>query len=597
MKDIPRPYGHPSKDTMIEWRDITDFFDYEAKSSREKWDSLMELPLKERIRKRKAIENVFIDFDSQDISPEGEVLIKLNVKINLSDFKEGERMLLHKDGQKNGINCTLNKFEEDGSIIVSIFPLDWSVSYRDLYGNVPLILDKDYVDLRQNVFDKFTSQLLRDSWEPLVNGDFDIELEDIDACKADLDESIESLELTLTNSQYQAVLNSMATKSHYLIQGPPGTGKSFVLGLIILEELAYFKHKVVVIGPNHMAINNTLEQVLKMAPTYAAPIIIKVGQYYNAPTLKVTVDNTEIEIDNIPRINVNKFHSLEQPILLGMTPHCLYTSRAGGLECDTLVIDEAGQMTIPLALMGMIKAKKIILAGDHKQLPPIITSDKIIKELKVSIFQRLITERNCTMLDISFRMCKPICNFVSSLFYEGKLKAKKRGKGNLIKCNNQLYSFETPIVLHEVDDDGEQTSEKEADFIVDVISEYLMKGLSANEIAVITPFRAQAALVRRLIQKCDKIEDEAKSRITADTVDKMQGQEREVIIYSMTTGDSTYMTEMADFLYNPNKLNVAFSRAKSKLIIVGNFPMIKNLSKLEYKHIHDMLSSEYITIV
>ena len=73
---------------------------------------------------------------------------------------------------------------------------------------------------------------------------------------------------------------------------------------------------------------------------------------------------------------------LDRNWLIGLTPHSLYTSRARGLECDTLIIDEAGQMTIPLALMGMLKTKKVIFAGDHKQLPPIVSSDKIKSNLK-----------------------------------------------------------------------------------------------------------------------------------------------------------------------------------------------------------------------
>lgn len=76
----------------------------------------------------------------------------------------------------------------------------------------------------------------------------------------------------------------------------------------------------------------------------------------------------------------------------------------------------------------------------------------------------------------------------------------------------------------------------------------------------------------------------------------MQGQERKVIIYSMTAGDLDYMTEMGDFLYNPNKLNVAFSRAKSKLIIVGNVKNMKTMGA-EYKHIHDMISNSSDTVL
>jgi superfamily I DNA and/or RNA helicase len=73
----------------------------------------------------------------------------------------------------------------------------------------------------------------------------------------------------------------------------------------------------------------------------------------------------------------------------------------------------------------------------------------------------------------------------------------------------------------------------------------------------------------------------------------MQGQERDVIIFSLTAGDPAYMTEMADFLYNPNKLNVAFSRAKYKLIIVGNLENLSKVDALKFPHIKSLLNSQY----
>ncbi len=149
-------------------------------------------------------------------------------------------------------------------------------------------------------------------------------------------------------------------------------------------------------------------------------------------------------------------------------------------------------------------------------------------------------------------------------------------------------------MIHHIDDDGEQTSDKEADFIATTVAGILKKGLPANEIAVLSPFRAQAANIRRHIRKHTDISDEQRQLVAVDTVDKMQGQEREVIIYSFVSGNMDYMTEMAEFLYNPNKLNVAFSRAKSKLIIVGNIKQLRKIPSADYPHITKMLDSKYV---
>ena len=588
---------------MITKSDISNFFNLEAEAAKKSWEATMKLPLKDRIRKRKAIQNVFLDKGYRDMSSENHILLKVTVTANLADFKEGEGLILHKEeNDAIGFECTLYEFEGEDTIILDVFPPKMPSNLEEYYDR-PLFLDKAHLDLRPWVYDPFVCSLPlldEDFWNTLlINSIPSPTIEDIDKCKDELDETIDTFELKLLPNQREAVLNSMSAKDYYLIQGPPGTGKSFVLSLIIFEEIAYFHHKVIVIGPNHMAINNTLIQVLKQFPGYSS-FLLKVGQLYHAPKLKVEFQGMDCQIFNALFIMQNyipEFNMAEEGWVVGLTPHSLYSSRARGLKCDTLIIDEAGQMTIPLALMGMVKANKVILAGDHKQLPPIITSEEMPDYMKKSAFEALMKDDNYTLLDTSFRMCEPLCEFVSDVFYDGKVKPYKQGFRDLVICNDPLYSFDKPIIIHNIDDDGMQASDKEADYIVNTIVEFLKKGVPSNEIAVLAPFRAQAAAVRRGIRRNEEMSDEDKKNLVADTVDKMQGQEREVIIYSFTAGDSDYITEMADFLYKPNKLNVAFSRAKSKLIIVGNFDIIQKTIGENFPHIKNMLEHKNVTVV
>lgn len=582
---------------MIGKRDIERFFDLEAEASKKRWEATMKLSVNERVRKRKAIKSVYLDKDFSGNSEENYRLLKVSFTINLSDFKEGECLILHKEDTNCGIDCRLNKFEGENAIILEVFPPDMPSSIESYYEK-PLILDKDKVDLRDNVYSHFIYQLPNSGdgfWnEMLLNKKSLPIFENEENCENKLKETEECFELKLLPKQREAIKNSMMAKDYYLIQGPPGTGKSFVLGIIMLEEIFDLKHNVIVIGPNHMAINNAMLQILKLMPD-CDYYYTKVGQLYNAPNYKIESNGEEHKIMNVARLNVSWARNLNSEHnknwLIGLTPHALYTSRARGLDCDTLIIDEAGQMTIPLALMGMIKAKKVIFAGDHKQLAPIVSSEGIKNELKESAFKRLITDENCTMLDVSFRMCEPICNFVSELFYEGKLKAMKSGHSSDLICDDPLYSFDTPVILKEIIDEGEQASDEEAKFIADTIAGFLKRGIPANEIGVLSPFRAQAANVRWAIRKHPEIDEEAVQNLSSDTIDKMQGQEREVIIYSLVSGNFDYMTEMAQFLYNPNKMNVAFSRAKSKLIIVGNLSKIKELDLPEFPHVKEMMES------
>ena len=584
---------------MIRKNDISDFFYLEAEVAKKSWDALMSLPIKDRIRKRKSIDSVFLKrFESLERNEDNKIKLSISFEKNLADFKEGDAVVLHEGSPTFGIKATIYSVVDDNNITLEVYPPNLPIHY-DGFFDKPLQLDKDCVDLRESVYYKFLAELSYETkfWQELIlNNPHTPQLEDLEKCCEELDDTCKNFQLKLLPNQREAILRSMASKDYYLMQGPPGTGKSFVLSVIIIEEIAYFNHKVVVVGPNHMAINNTLEQALKLAPTYSQ-VFFKVGQSYNAPNYVASFEGKEYKIENNIRIDTTKANTANFPWLIRLTPHSLYTSRANYLECDTLIIDEAGQMTIPLALMGMIKAKKVILAGDHKQLPPIISSEEVRKEMRQSAFQKLMTKDNCTMLDVSFRMCEPICNYVSELFYDGKVKPMKTGCGNMIICNDPLYDFRSPIIIHNVDDDGEQTSDKEAEFIAATIAGFINKGLHANEVAVLSPFRAQAANVRRHIRKQSDITEEQRKLIAADTIDKMQGQEREVIIYSLVSGDIDYITEMAEFLYNPNKMNVAFSRAKSKLIIVGNIEQVMKINSVEYPHIRKMIESNLVIFV
>lgn len=331
---------------MITKKDIEQFFDLEAEASKKRWGATMKLPINDRVRKRKAIKSVYLDKEFSGQSEENYRLLKVSFNINLADFKEGECLILHRENTTAGISCRLNKFEGDDTIILEVFPPDMPASLESYYDQ-PLVLDKDKVDLRNKVYLPFICQLPNSSdrfWSDMIlNSRNNPTFENQEGCENKLKETENSFGLELLPKQREAIKNSMMAKDYYLIQGPPGTGKSFVLGIIMLEEIFDLKHNVIVIGPNHMAINNALTQILKLMPSYSI-LYTKVGQFYNAPKMKVTVENEEHQITNVARLNVswatrlNSEHNLNW--IIGLTPHALYTSRARGLKCDTLIITD-----------------------------------------------------------------------------------------------------------------------------------------------------------------------------------------------------------------------------------------------------------------
>ena len=591
---------------MITKQDIIRFFDAEAEAARQKHEELMRLPVEERIRKRKAIDHLRLDPSFEGRSSERDVLWKLRVERNLADFKEGEQLILHRADETGGIACVLYEFTPEDDLVVAIYPSNLYGVDTKSFVDVDLVLDKALVDMRHVVCANFYASLPDEesAWcKMLVNRPTPPRFADRTACERELDDTLRNYELSCTARQRDAILKSMSAEDYYLIQGPPGTGKSFILAVIILEELLYFNRKVVLVGPNHLAINNALKQVLKLAPGIAERIV-KVGALYNARDLSITIEDQPITTARIPRLNVSAVNRFEDYLLMGLTPYTLFTSRARDLEYTTLIIDEAGQMTIPVALMAMLQPRKIIMAGDHKQLPPIIASEKIPSDLQPSVFERIMRPDNHTMLDISYRMRAPICAFVSDLFYDGKLRAKIAGASDRIVCDDPLLSFDHPVVFAPIADNGLQTSDLEAFAIINIVLKYREMGLLPAEIGILSPFRAQAANIRRKMRRAwaETYYDESKESLeiqdlAVDTIDKMQGQEREVIILSLAAGDWDYMNEMGEFLYNPNKLNVAFSRAKSKLIIVGNYQRMNMLNPANYPHIRAMLHSPHLEVL
>ena len=620
---------------FIDKKALEDYFNGEADAARESYNALISLPVEERVHKRKCICGLKADVSYNRRTQEGDVLLKLDYEENLSDFKEGDYLMLH-DGGHHGIRCNVADFIGDNSIVVS---LDKYMNIKSLSGK-ELVLDKALVDLRVSIFTPFLNSLPDDGdfWTGhLVNSRPQAQFSGIEECRAELDDTVKNFGLSLLPKQYEAVLNCMAAENLYLVQGPPGTGKSYVLAVVMLEELLWARHKVAVVGPNHMAINNALEKFVALCPQMYDSVA-KVGKWISSPRQLFDIHPARKPVHNISRkLDVEYLNSVDEPFIMGLTPHTLYTSKARGLKFDTLIIDEAGQKSIPLAMMAMQFARKVILAGDHKQLPPIITGEKIPQALNQSVFQRLMNSGNCTMLDTTFRMNAPICSFVSQLFYEGKLCPVRSGvRQAAAACVESQQLADAPIVFYDVADSGRQVSEKEAERIAEICRGLIKTGMPGERIGVLAPFRAQVSRIRRALrnsgaipqcqmqsvesvekhmqslesqmQSLESVEHQLRSlesvegqmqsfesqlqSVVVDTVDKLQGQERDVIIYSMTSGDLAYMSEMGDFLYNPQKINVAFSRAKSRLIITGNATSLKALGQEQFPILGEILGND-----
>ncbi|MGL5317252.1 MAG: DEAD/DEAH box helicase family protein, partial [Bacteroidales bacterium] len=244
------------------------------------------------------------------------------------------------------------------------------------------------------------------------------------------------------------------------------------------------------------------------------------------------------------------------------------------------------------------KSDRVILAGDHLQLPPTIKCIEAERAgLSVTLMQKLMQSKNniSTLLTTQYRMHQDIMEFSSSVFYDGKLTAAPEVR------YRSILSWDTPLVW--IDTKGgdykESTLSKgkslinrsEAALLISQLTNYV-ENIGKERIiheqidfGIISPYKAQAHYLRHLIKKNSFLRS-IRKRISINTVDGFQGQERDVILISLVR---TNQSGKIGFLSDLRRLNVAITRAKMKLFILGNSETLCNnkFFKYFYEYIED----------
>jgi predicted DNA helicase len=252
-------------------------------------------------------------------------------------------------------------------------------------------------------------------------------------------------------------------------------------------------------------------------------------------------------------------------------------------EFDVVFLDEAAQAMEPSSLIPLVKAKQAIFAGDHKQLPPTILSND--DRLKVSMFERFskIYPDAMHTLEIQYRMNEKINNFPSCEFYECKVKTFEKIKDITIKDlgikDDEFYGGFEPYVFFDTKGkfleaikkgSPSKYNPKEAEFVKNLVDKFLQNGAKEEYIGVITPYKDHEEYMKKIIEH----------NIEIKSVDGFQGREKEIIIVSLVRANEK---EEIGFLKDIRRLNVAITRPKRKLIIIGD---VKTLSSNEtYQHL------------
>ncbi len=373
-------------------------------------------------------------------------------------------------------------------------------------------------------------------------------------------ESYDGLENSgLDDSQVDGVANCLAANRFHLIQGPPGTGKTQTLAKLV-RSLVDQGQRVLVTSFTHRAIHHALR---KIGPMVDCPVF-KVSDAYPNDAEGIEFRGSFAETGLLDH---------DGPYVIGATPFALFSSRAGEARFDVAVIDETSQMKVEAAVMPMLRAQRWFFFGDRQQLPPVVQRP-VADAAEDSIFSALARDGCHTMLKTTYRMNEPLARWPSENFYQGELVAARSNAGHRFRLKSDparkwLLGPEPAMVRVELEHEGNRAySDEEADETAALIEEMLAGGLPPSEIGVVVPFRAQAARVRELL-KFERFADWPEiGKITVDTVERFQGQEREAMIVSLVVSDGDFMNRLAGFLTYPQRLNVAVTRARTKVVII-----------------------------
>ncbi|EDM38461.1 DNA helicase [Pedobacter sp. BAL39] len=247
------------------------------------------------------------------------------------------------------------------------------------------------------------------------------------------------------------------------------------------------------------------------------------------------------------------------------------------LKYKTVIIDEAGQALEPACWIPIIKSEKVIFAGDHCQLSPTIKSNEAAKKgLSNTLMEKMVNQypESVVLLEEQYRMNRSIMEYSSEVFYQGKLKAHDSVATHLLYDDDKpLLFIDTAGASFEEKTEGHSISNPDEASFVSKQLETLVQELSLRysiedfpTVAIISPYKQQIVHIKELLQHSPDI-DKFKSKISVNTIDSFQGQERDVVVISMVRSNDE---GIIGFLADIRRMNVAMTRARKKLIVIGD---------------------------
>lgn len=438
----------------------------------------------------------------------------------------------------------------------------------------------------------------------------------------------------LNDSQLAAVRHVITAQEVGIIHGPPGTGKTTTLVQAILETIRR-ERRVLVCAPSNTAVDlltekladrgvnvirlgnpsrvsdllltHTLDARVMAHPSYSTMRAIRqTAAQYRDKANELSRENVRhlgfearqqrqqfrdearqliLQADDLERYITEQV--LESVQIITCTLVGASNRAFRHLVFDTVFIDEAAQALEPGCWIPIAKGQRVILAGDHHQLPPTVKSEKAAREgLRETLFEKCIQRQSdaARMLNLQYRMHQQIMAFSSERFYGGQLQAHASVRDAGLEAYDPCFAPDRPVEFLDtagfgfrevtIPESRSTANPEEADLLLQRLAQLLKpcdpaaRQQAPLTIGVIAPYRAQINCLKDAIEVHERLGGLLQQRLlSVGTVDAFQGQERDIIAISLTrsnrSGDIGFLSDI-------RRMNVGMTRARRKLLLVGD---------------------------